>query len=107
MPIQGVIKQAKIDTASSGDNTIVAAVSAETIKVWKIFFWVNGTVSVTIKDGAGTNLTGAMAMVAQNQFNKWLDETVPWFVCTQGNALVINLGSAIQISGRVYYTQQA
>lgn len=107
MPIQGAITSATINIVASGDNTIVAAVSARKISVWKIFFWVNGTVSVTIKDGASTNLTGAMAMVAQNQFNKWLDETSPWFVTTAGNALVINLSGAIQVSGRVYYSLQA
>ena len=106
MPISGTILTAAINTASSGDNTIVAAVSGEKVQVWKIFFWVNGTVSVTIKDGASTSLTGAMAMVAQNEFYKRLDETIPWFTTTAGNALVINLSGAIQISGRVYYTQQ-
>lgn len=105
MPIQGAIQAATINTASSGDNTIVAAVSGESVRVWKIWFWVNGTVSVTIKDGAGTNLTGAMAMVAQNEFVRNLDETIPWFVTTAGNAFIINLNGAVQISGRVYYTQ--
>ena len=106
MAIQGAIASAVINIASAADNTIVSAVSGEIVRVWKIWFWVNGTVSVTIKDGT-TSLTGAMAMVAQNEFNRPLDEVVPWFTTTAGNAFVITLSGAVQVSGRVYYTQQA
>ena len=105
MPLGGVILSATIDTASSGDNTIVAAVSGEKISVFRLWLWSNGTVSVTIKDGAGTNLAGAMALVAQSD-PKWPLSEEPWFTTTAGNAFILNLSDAIQVSGRVYYVQR-
>ena len=43
-----LIKRAKIDAASSGDNTLVAAVTGKKIRVLAAFFTMTGT-AVTIR----------------------------------------------------------
>lgn len=97
----------KIDCAGSGDNTVISGTSGQTIKIWSLLLWWNGSVSVTLKDGASTRgLTGAIAGVAQTRFI--LDETDhPWFTLTTGNAFIVNLSGAVQVSGTVRYTKAA
>lgn len=93
--------EAVIDCASSGDNTIIAAVAGQTIRVYRMFAIAASTVTVTVKDGASTALTGAMTLGSCV-----LDEDdSPWFTLTRGNALILGLGDAVQVSGRVYYIQ--
>jgi hypothetical protein len=96
----------KIDTAASGDTTIISGTSGQTIKIWSLILWSAGAVNVILKDAATRNLTGAIGMVAQSRFI--LDETAhPWFTLTAGNAFVINLSTTIQVSGSVRYTKAA
>lgn len=92
-----------IDDAASGDTTIISATAGRKITIFRLWLWSNGTVTATLKDGASTNLAGPMALVAQN-FIKFDHEDDPWFTLTAGNAFIINLGAAIQVSGRVYYS---
>lgn len=96
----------KIDCASSGDNTVISGTSGQTIKIWSVFLWWNGSVSVILKDAATRNLTGAMAGVAQSRFIK--DEGVhPWYTLTAGNAFIVNLSGTVQVSGSIRYTKAA
>lgn len=95
-----------IDTAASGDTTIVSATSGQTIKIWSLILWWGGSVSVLFKDGATRSLMGAIAGVAQSRFI--LDETPhPWFTLTVGNAFVVNLSGAVQVSGTIRYSKAA
>lgn len=100
------VSRAVVNTASSGDNTIVSAVAGQKIYVYAGWLWSNGTVSCTTKDGAGTSLHGAISMVAQStilwDFNVARE---PWFVTTAGNALILNLSGAVQVSGQYFYVQ--
>jgi len=59
-----LVKHAKIDAASSGDNTLVAAVTGKKIRVLAAFFTMTGTaVTIRFEDGAGgTALTGQMEL---------------------------------------------
>ena len=61
-----LIKRAKIDAASSGDNTLVAAVTGKKIRVLAAFFTMTGTaVTIRFESGAGgTALTGQMGPTA-------------------------------------------
>ena len=93
--------EAKLDFASSGDNTIVSATSGQTTRVYRIFFTVADDVDVVIKDGT-TALTGAITMFAGGSFV--LDfQKEPWFTTSANSAFVINLSGAIQASGRIYF----
>ena len=93
--------EAKIDTTTTGDNTLVAAVSGQITKVFRIFFIVAGTTNITFKDGS-TALTGAIPMVANGSFVLDFNEAA-WFTTSANSAFVLNQSGAVQISGRVYY----
>lgn len=91
--------QAAISAASSGDNTLVAAVAGKSIRVYRIVFTLAAG-SVAFKDGASTSLTGAMTATAGV-----LEDPIgnPLFITTAGNAFIANLSGANQLSGVIYY----
>lgn len=92
-----------VSFAGSGDNTVVSATALQTVKVYRLLLVCASAVAVTIKDGAGTSLTGAMTLGALV-----LDQqpiATPWFTTASGNAFVVNLGSAVQCSGKVSYVK--
>lgn len=93
---------ATISFSSSGDNTVVAATAAQSIRVYRMTFVVSADTVITIKDGAGTSLTGAMTFFAGGAYVlEWSD--VPWYTTTAGNAFIINQTGTAQVSGRVEY----
>lgn len=104
MPAAARMTQASVSAAGAGDNTIVAGTGGQTIRVHKIFLVFASDVNVTIKDGAGTSLTGVITMKAGGSIVLDFDSE-PWFVTSVGNAFVINLSAAVQMSGRVYYVK--
>lgn len=95
---------ASVSFASSGDNTVVSATSGQTIRVMRLLLVPNGLVSVTMKDGASTSLSGVMQLASSIPFQLPLDGE-PWFLTTAGNAFIINLSGAVQVSGVVWYTK--
>lgn len=99
-----ITTRGKIDNSGSGDVTIVAGVSLQTVRVYKIFLTVSATTNLVIKDGS-TALTGAMTFFAGGSFVLDFNPADPWFITTAGNAFVINSSASVQMSGRVYYTQ--
>jgi hypothetical protein len=101
-PFNPFLTAAAVSHSASGDNTVVAAVAGKTTRVYRLFLVVAGTTVITIKDGAGTALTGVMTFAAGGSLI--LDfQAEPWFSCTAGNAFIINSSNAVQISGTVYY----
>lgn len=103
-PSTSGLTEAAINAAASGDNTIVAAVAAQTVRVMKLFLTVAQACTLTFKSGAGTSLTGAITLSAGASIVLDLDGE-PWFTTGSGSAFVINLSAAVQMSGRIYYTQ--
>lgn len=98
---------ALIDTAVSGDNTIVAAAPGRKIRVIAYLAIAGGDVSIRWKSGS-TSLSGAMALAANGGAAPagagespsgyiGLMETAP------GQALVLNLSGAVQVSGHLTY----
>lgn len=97
----------KIDTASSGDNTIATSSGSLKVKLLSIVLVADSAVTVTFKDVGGAVLTGAMALSANTPFI--LPMVFPgyhWLETTPGDGLVMNLSGAIQVSGwLVSYTE--
>jgi hypothetical protein len=93
--------EAIINVNTSGDNTIVAAVSGKAYLVRQVFLVPAADVSLIFKSGA-TLLTGAMAFVGNTV---WTLPYTPagWFVTNSNNALVLNLSGNVQVGGRVIY----
>jgi hypothetical protein len=96
------LTSAAVTFASSGDNTVVAAVSAKTTKVYRLMIVVAGATSIIFKDGAGTSLTGAMPIAANGSITLDFDGE-PWFTGSTNTAFIINSSNAVQVSGIIYY----
>ena len=108
MRISGVAvtpKYAIIDAASSGDNTLVAAVASKKIRVLAGLLVASGTVTVRFESGAsGTALTGQMTLVANMGFQ------IPYcpagnFESTSGVLLNLELSAAISVDGWLVYIE--
>lgn len=106
-------KFAAIAAASSGDNTIVAAVTGKRIKVISYVVVAAGAVTAKWKSGAGTDLSGAMSLAA----NGGVSMAPPGaptgrraghlLQTASGAALVLNLGGAVSVAGHVSYFTEA
>lgn len=93
-----------INCAASGDNTIVTGTASQSVRVYAFFFVVSAAVNVKWKDGAGTDFHPALPFTVAGAWDK--DPMGrPWFTTQPGNALVLNLSAAVQVSGRLYYTK--
>lgn len=99
----GILSKAKIDIVTSGDNTIIPLSAGKKHKIVKIWFVCAGAVDVTFKEGA-TAITGAMSF---GQGGGLADDgdLNPIEIAT-GQAFVINLSAAVQVSGMVRYVTE-
>ena len=99
-------KHAKIDAASSGDNTLVAAVTGKKIRVLAAFFTMTGSaVTIRFEDGAGgTALTGQMGPTAGQTivlpFNP-----VGWFETSAATLLNLDLSGGQSVDGSLVYIE--
>lgn len=98
-------KFAVIDAASSGDNTIVAAVTAKKIRVLSLFLVSAGTVTTRFEAGAGgTALTGQMSLVANTGFALPYNPK-GWFETTSAALLNLELSAAVSVDGALSYIE--
>jgi len=101
-----LVKRAKIDAASDGNNTLVAAVTGKKIRVLAAFFTMTGSaVTIRFEDGAGgTALTGQMGPTAGQTivlpFN-----SVGWFETSAATLLNLELGGAQSVDGSLVYIE--
>ena len=102
------IKFAKVSVSSSGDNTIVSAVTGAKIKVLSVLLVSSGTVSVKWISNA-TDLTGAMPLVANSGFV--LPASSPgqghYFESATSQSLILNLSGAVSVNGHISYYEEA
>lgn len=96
-------KFASIDTATSGDNTIVAAVTTKKIRVLSVSLVCSAAVAVRWKSAAATNVSGAMSFAANGGYSA--ESQFGLLETTAGEALVLNLSVAQQVSGHVSYIE--
>jgi hypothetical protein len=101
------VKYVIIDAASSGDNTLLAAVASRKIRVLSAFIVSAGSVNVRFESGAaGTALTGQMNLVANTGF------VLPynphgWFETAVNTLLNLELSGAISVDGSLTYVEVA
>ena len=88
-----------IDTAASGDTTLLAASSGYIYRVRQLFLVAAVAVAVKFKSGANS-LTGAMTIATNGQLILQY-QALPWMTTNNNEAFVINLGAAIQVGGRI------
>ena len=94
--------EAAINVAGSGDNQIIAAVSAKQIIVFGFFLVAAGAVSIKWRDGT-SDFHPALPLIGQGASWFLPRDGIRWFVCSTNVALNLNLSAAVQVSGRIYY----
>lgn len=101
-----VIKRAIIDGATSGDNTLVAAVTGKKIRVLALFAIMTGTaVTIRFESGAGgTALTGQMQPTQGGGFVLSYNP-VGWFETAAGELLNMELSGAQSVDGVLTYVE--
>lgn len=119
MPVQAVLDTAAIaaagtlltpkfsviDAATSGDNTLVAAVTSKKIRVLALYLVAAGTVNVRFESGAGgTALSGQMNLVANTGFALPFNP-VGWFETAVTTLLNLELSAAISVDGSLVYVE--
>jgi len=93
-----------IDAASSGDNTLLAAVTGKKIRVHSLYLIAAGTVIVRFESGAsGTALSGQMNLVASTGFVLPHSPT-GWFETATNTLLNLELSAAISVDGGFTYS---
>ena len=97
------LKFAKIDAATSGFNTLVAAVAGKKLRVLNYAFMAAGSVNANFAS-ASTALTGAYPLAAQTGVSSSHSEDGV-FETIAGDALRLNLSGAIQVSGHLAYIE--
>ena len=103
--ISGALQRWSVDnSAGAGDVTVKAGATGFTIRVYAISLHAAGATTVTLKDGT-TALEGARTLGTGITWNDGIfSDPRPRYELTSGNALKLNVGSAIQVSGSVWGT---
>lgn len=99
---QSFNQRAVVSGSSSGDNTLIAAVSTQQIYIYGLDLVLASSGALILKCGS-TALTGAMTLTS---YSKQVIADTPYWVCPLNTAFVGNLGSGIQMSGAIWYRQQ-
>lgn len=94
-----------ITASTSGNNTLLAAVTAKKIRVLALWLTSNGTVNAKFQSGAGgTDITGLAYLVVNTgmvlPFNP-----VGWFETGSNTLLNLNLSAAIAVGGSLVYVE--
>lgn len=101
-------KHAAISASSSGDNTIVAAVTGKKIRVLSYVLIADSNVDVRFEDGAsGTALTGQMEVGTATDSGGLVvgHSPVGHFETSASTLLNLELSGAVQVSGHLVYEE--
>lgn len=98
-------KFAIIDAATSGDNTLVAAVASKKIRVLSLYLVAAGSVNVRFESGAGgTALSGQMNLVVNTGFVLPFNP-LGWFETASNTLLNLELSGAVSVDGGLVYVE--
>lgn len=99
------VKYAVIDAATSGDNTLVAAVAGKKIRVLAVLIVAAGSVTTRFESGAsGTALTGQMSLTTNSGYVLPFNEG-GWFETEAATLLNLELSAAISVDGCLTYVE--
>lgn len=98
-------KFAVIDVASSGDNTILAAVASKKIRVLSLYLVASAAVTVRFESGAGgTALSGQLQLTANGGFVLPYNP-LGWFETASNTLLNLELSGATSVDGGFVYIE--
>lgn len=99
-------KFAAIAASSSGNNTLVAAVTSKKIRVLAYNFMANGAVNGKFQSGAsGTDLTGLKYMDGAGAGIVAPFNPIGWFETGSNTLLNLNLSGAVAVGGELVYVE--
>ena len=99
------VKYAVIDKATSGDNTLIAAVSGKRILVTSLFLVSSGSVTVRFESSAsGTALTGQMSLIGSTGFALPYNP-YGWFCTLKDELLNLELSDNTSVDGSLSYRE--
>lgn len=99
-------KYAKIAASTSGNNTLVAAVTGKKIRVLAYNLMGSGAVNAKFQDGAsGTDLTGLKYVAAAGGGICAPFNPVGWFETSVATLLNLNLSGAVAVGGELTYVE--
>ncbi len=98
-------KYLAVDVNSSGDNTLIAAVSGKKILVIGCVLIAAGAVNIRFEDGTGGSpLTGVMNLTTNSGFT--LPLGIPgWFKTSTNTLLNLELSGAVAVAGTLVYAE--
>lgn len=100
------VKFAKINAATSDDNTIVSAVTGKKIRVLSLWFTVAGAVNTRFESGAGgTALTGVNEWAAKGDGICIPFSPVGHFETASGALLNLELSGNVSVDGALTYLE--
>lgn len=103
--VSSEVKYAVIDAATSGDNTLVAAVAGKRIRVLSLYLVAAGAVTARFESAAGgTALTGQSSLAANGVLSLPYNPT-GWFQTVAGELLNLELGGAVSVDGALSYIE--
>ena len=95
-----------INISTGTTTTLVSAASGKRIKVWGIWVQSAGTQTMKFQDGTPTILIPVIDFAARERlFIQQNDIPYPWFTTVAGAKLDVVTTQAVQLSGRLYYSQ--
>ena len=100
---QSEVQHAVIAAASSGDNTVVAAVAGKKIRVLGFFLVASAAVTARFESSAGGDaLTGQMQLGANGDLAPGFNP-LGWFETVAGELLNLELSGAVPVDGALAY----
>ncbi|MBV8190861.1 MAG: hypothetical protein JOY64_15930 [Alphaproteobacteria bacterium] len=100
-PTSSLYSAASVSISASGDNTVVAGIVNQTIRLYALALTLAAPIDVTLKDGS--TVLGTFQGVTSLVFDPLVGN--PRWVTGAGNNLIINLASAVACKGTVWFTQ--
>jgi hypothetical protein len=100
-----MLLQKNIITASaSGATEIIAGIANQRIYVRRLLLQAASEVTVKFRE-ASTDLSAPYVIGAKGSW--CLDDSgIPWYVTSPGEGLDLNLSSAVQMAGEIWYEQR-
>ncbi len=99
-------KFAAISAASSGNNTLVTAVTGKKIRVLAFSLMASGAVNAKFQSGTGgTDLTGLKYFAAAGAGISQPFNPVGWFETASATLLNLNLSGAVAVGGELVYIE--
>lgn len=95
------IRRIAISASASGDNAILAAITAKRIRLVAVALTAAGAVNVKWKSGASTDLSSAMVLAASGDGFVLPYNVAGWVETAAGEALNLNLSGAVAVTGHV------